>query len=122
MKTLVSTLALVGICSIAFADDRTVIVPKDDKPFTVEKDNIVRLTGIGISGSKIEIKLDGPAKVEATSVVWEFNNGTPLIGGFFTKEFELKPTDTGKVTVTITVTPRQPDAKPKEMKYEFEVK
>jgi hypothetical protein len=101
--------------------DRTVIVPKDVKPFTVEKTDVVRLTGKGIAGSKIEIKVDGPAKVEATSTIKELNNGEPLIGGF-TKEFDLKPTDAGKLTVTITVTSPQPDAKPKETKYEFEVK
>ena len=103
------------------ADERTVIVPKDDKPFTVSKDDLVRLTGKGIAGSKIETKVEGPAKVEATSNIRELFNGRPIIGNSV-KEFDLKPTDTGKVTVTITVTPPQPDAKAKVTKIEFDVK
>ncbi len=121
MKTLIVALAFAGVCGMALADERTVIVPKDDKPFTVTKDDLVRLTGKGIAGSKIEIKVDGPAKVEATSNVRELVNGRPIIGNSV-KEFELKPTDTGKVTVTITVTPPQPDAQAKVTKIEFEVK
>lgn len=68
MKTISLTLAL-GVIGMALADERTVIVPTDNKPFTVEKSYIVRLTGNGIAGSKIEAKVDGPAKIEATSVV-----------------------------------------------------
>ena len=121
MKTLVLALALAGVCGVALADERTVIVPKDEKPFAVEKDDLVRLTGKGIAGSKIEVKVDGPAKVEATSNIRELVNGRPIIGNSV-KEFDLKPTDKGKVTVTITVTPPQPDAKAKVTKIEFEVK
>ena len=81
----------------------------------------MRLTGKGIAGSKIEVKVDGPAKVETTSIVRQVENGHPVIGNTV-KEFDLKPTDKGKVTVTITVTPPQPDATPKVTKIEFEVK
>jgi hypothetical protein len=119
LKELVLTLALVVVGGVALADDRTVIVPTDNKPFTVEKDDIVRLTEKGIAGSKIEAKVEGPAKVEATSVVRELKNGRPLIGNTV-KEFDLKPTGTGKVTVTITVTP--PNASPRVTKIEFDVK
>jgi hypothetical protein len=83
--------------------------------------DLVRLTGKGIAGSKIEIKVDGPAKVEASSTVREFVDGRPVIGNSVT-EFDLKPTGTGKVTATITVTPPQPDAKAKVTKVEFDVK
>jgi hypothetical protein len=121
MKGLVLALALVGAGGVALAEDRTVVVPTDDKPFTVEKGDIVRLTGKGIAGSKIEARVEGPAKVEATSTVRELVNGRPLLGNQ-TKEFDLKPTGTGTVTVTITVTPPQPDAKPKVTRIEFEVK
>ena len=121
VKALLTALVLAGVCGVSLADERTVIVPKDDKPFTVEKADLVRLTGKGIAGSKIEIKVDGPAKVEATSDVRELVNGRPIIGNSVT-EFDLKPTDIGKVTVTITVTPPQPDAKAKVTKIEFEVK
>jgi hypothetical protein len=65
--------------------------------------------------------VDGPAKVEATSIVRQLVNGRPLLGNRI-KEFDLKPTDRGKVTVMITVTPPQPSVKPKLTKIEFEVK
>jgi hypothetical protein len=122
MKPLVSLLVLVGIGAFAIADDRTVVVPKDEKPFTVEleKTDIVRISVKSVAQSVIEIKVDGPAKLQATSIIKELNNGKPLIGALV-KEFDLKPTDVGKVTVTITVI-ANPDAKPKETKYEFEVK
>ena len=121
VKSFIVALALAGVCGVALADERTVIVPKDDKPFTLTKDDLVRLTGKGIAGSKIEIKVDGPAKVEATSNVRELVKGRPIIGNSVT-EFDLKPTGTGKVTATITVTPPQPDAKAKVTKVEFDVK
>jgi hypothetical protein len=121
MRSLCLAVALFGVCGVAVAAERTVIVPTDDKPFTVEKDDVVRLTGKGIAGAKIEAKVTGPAKVETTSLVRELAGGRPVIGNQV-KEFDLKPTGKGKVTVTITVTPPQPDAKPTETKYEFEVK
>lgn len=106
---------------MAFADERTVVVPKDDKPFAVEKADLVRLTGKGIAGSKIEVKVDGPAKVEATRNVRELVNGHTVIGNSV-KEFDIKLTEKGKVTVTISVTPPQPGAEAKVTKIEFEVK
>ena len=57
MKSFVLTLAFAGICGRALADERTVIVPTDNQPFTVEKTDIVRLTGKGIAGSKIEYRV-----------------------------------------------------------------
>jgi len=121
VRNLLLALALVGVCGQALADERTVVVPKGDKSFSVEKSDIVRLTGKGIAGSTIEMKVDGPAKVETTSTIRELINGRPLIGNQI-KEFDLKPTDQGKVTATITVTPPQPGATPKVTKIEFEVK
>jgi len=121
-KCFVLTLAFAGICGgSALADERTVIVPTDNQPFTVEKTDIVRLTGKGIAGSKIEAMVRGPAKVEAASIVRQLTNGQAPLGGLV-KEFDLKLTDTGKVTVTITVTPPQPGAKPKVTRFQFEVK
>lgn len=99
----------------------TVIVPTDDTAVTVEKTDIVRYTGKGIAGSKIEVKVDGPAKVKAINDVREFKNGRPIIGNSI-KEFDLRPSDSGKVTVTITVTPPQPDAQPTTTNYQFQVK
>lgn len=120
MKTLLCVAVLTGACGMAFGSERTVIVPKDEKPFVVEQDNLIRLTGKGIAGSKIEVKIAGPAKLEATNNVRELTAGRALIGSIV-KEFELKPTDKGKVTATITVKPPQPDAKATVSKYEFEV-
>lgn len=103
------------------AEDRTVVIPTDDKPFTVEKTDLVRLSGKGIAGTKIEMKIDGPAKLDATSIVRELVNGKAPLGNT-KKEFDIKPTGAGKVTVTITVKPPQAIAKPTETKIEFEVK
>jgi hypothetical protein len=72
MKILVLALALAWFCGVALAEERTVMVPKDDKPFTVEKTDVVRLAVKGITGSKIEIKVLGPAKVEATRSLSEY--------------------------------------------------
>lgn len=120
MKTLMVALGLFA-GGMAVAAERTVIVPTDNKPFTAGKDDVVRLTGKGIAGSKIEAKVAGPAKVAAENAVLELVGGRLLIGAQ-AREFEITPTGKGKVTVTITVTPPQPDAKPVETKYEFEVK
>ena len=121
MKSLVLTLALAGIGGTALADERIVLVPMDNQPFTAEKNNTVRLISRGISGSKIEAMVQGPAKIETTSLVRQLTNGQFPLGGII-KEFDLKPTDTGKVMVTITVTPPQPGAKPKITRFKFEVK
>ena len=121
MKNLLLAVALVAVSGVAKADERTVVVPTDTKPFAVEKSDLVRLTGKGIAGSKITVKVDGPAKVVATSDVRELIEGRLIIGNSV-KEFDLKPTGKGKVTVTVVVAPPQSDAKATETKYEFEVK
>src|SRR5438105_4615619 len=121
-KSLALIVALAGMSGLARADERTVIVPTDNQPFSVEKTDIVRLTGRGIAGSKIEATIrQGPAKIDTTSIVRQLTNGQYPLGGLV-KEFDLKLTDTGKVTVTITVTPPQPGAKPKVTRIQFEVK
>lgn len=121
MKIVRGLLAMLVAGGLVVAGEQSVVVPKDDKPFTVQKTDTVRLTGKGIAGSKIEAKVDGPAKVEATITIREVADGKTVIGNQI-KEFDLKPTAKGKVTVTITVTPPQPDAEPKVTKYQFEVK
>src|SRR5436309_11940687 len=120
-KSLALIVALAGMSGLARADERKVIVPTDDQPFSAEKRGIVRLTGRGIAGSKIEATIQGPAKIETTSIVRQLSNGQYPLGGLV-KEFDLKLTDTGKVTVTIIVTPPQPGAKPKVTRIQFEVK
>lgn len=120
MKAFAIALALVGVCSASLAEERTVVVPMDDKPFTVAANDLVRVVGRGIAGSRIEINVDGPATVEMTSDVEQIVNGRPLVGGTM-REFDLKPTGSGKVTATITTTPPQPGAKPSTLKIEFNV-
>lgn len=112
--------ALSSAGSAARAEERTVVVPKGEAPFQVSESEVVRLIGNGISGSKFELKLTGPAKLQTTSLVRQLNNGQPLLGAMV-KEFDIAPTGKGKVTATITVTPPQPDAKPKVTRFEFEV-
>lgn len=123
MKCVAIALALagVGIGAVALEDERVVVVPGDKAPFVVEKSEVVRLSGKGIAGSKIEIKIDGPAKVESTAVVRRLAKGRAVIGSLV-KQFDLKATDAGKVRATVLVTPPQPDAKPTETVFEFEVK
>lgn len=121
MKNFVFGIVLLAVGGVVSAAERSVIVPTDDKPFEVEKLDIVRLTGKGIAGSKIEIKIDGPAKVQNINTVSERTAGRNRIGALI-KEFELQATGTGKVIATITVTPPQPDAKSTKTKFEFEGK
>ena len=101
--------------------ERTIVVPRDNTPFTVTKSDTVRLTGKGIAGTSITAKVDGPAKVVYANAILERSGGHPLVGPG-NKEFEIKPTGKGKVTVTITSTGPQPDAKPVVTKYEFDVR
>ena len=121
MKKLILALGLIGVWNVAMAEERTVILPRDNRPFTVTQSDIVRLIGMGISGSKIEAKVEGAAKIETTSNIKELRNGKPLIGNQV-KIFDLKPTGPGKVTATITITRPQPGAPSEETKYEFQVK
>jgi hypothetical protein len=111
---------MIRLCGVALAEERTVVLPRDNKPFTVAQSDIVRLIGMGISGSKIEAKVEGAAKIETVSIVKELN-GKPLIGNQV-KIFDLKPTGPGKATATITVTPPQPGSRSEVTKFEFEVK
>ena len=80
-----------------------VIVPQDANPFKVEIGQIVRLTGGGISGSKIVANLDGPAKVVAENRVVTVKDGHVLLG-MEEVEFVIKPTGKGMVKVKITTT------------------
>ncbi len=125
MQKLILTLTLVGpflaLALAAEGADRSVVVPKDNKPFTVEETDIVRLSGKGIAGSSIKVKVQGPAKVENSNSVTERINGATLLGNHI-KEFEIKPTGKGKVKVTISVAGPQPGLPPRESEYEFQVK
>lgn len=115
---LVSVFALI---SAARAEERTVVIPEDNTPFTVSEDVVVRLTGQGIAGAKIKAELQGPAKIVAENALRWIAKGHSKVGSG-NKEFEIKPTGKGKVTVTITSTSPIPDQKPTVTKYEFDVK
>jgi hypothetical protein len=112
-------LSMLFLSSVS-AEERSVIISVSGKPFTVKEDQYVRLIGKGIAGSKISATVTGPAKIETTNLLRQVNGGNPLIG-VNVKEFNLKPTGKGKVTVVVVVAPPQPDADPIETKHEFEV-
>lgn len=108
------------LVTVAGAAERVVVVPIDDKAFKVGEKDVVRLTGKGIAGAKIEAKVEGPGKITMENHVVERSKGGPLIGSYV-KEFEITPSGKGKVKVTITVTPPQKEIKAVVTTYEFEV-
>ena len=119
--SLVLLCSLLAACVVARADERSVVVPEDNTPFTVSQNDVVRLTGHGISGGTITAAVVGPANVVSDNVVQRRVKGKIPIGAL-EKEFEIKPTKAGKVTVTITVTGPVSSTEPKAEAYEFEVK
>jgi hypothetical protein len=102
------------------AAERTLVVPQDSAPFTVTESEIVRLSGKGIAGSRIEVKVTGPARVISENSLSGRVSGRRQIG-LHVREFEIEPTGTGRVKVTIVVRPPQPDAKPATTEHEFTV-
>lgn len=116
MKTV---FVLLAFCGLSFAQEGIVVIPKNNKPFIVSGNSLVRLTKSAAVGSEIEIKIEGPAKLDSTNVVYEIGE---LKIGASAKEFNLKMTGTGNVTVTIVVKPPNPKGKVQETKYEFVVK
>jgi hypothetical protein len=98
----------------------TVYVPKDTTPFQVQQADIVRLSGQGIAGATVKAEVQGPATVSEYDVV-ELTHGRPLIGTH-RKDFIVRPSGKGKVTVKISVTGPQPGSRPMVTEYEFEVK
>ncbi|UUO07710.1 hypothetical protein M4951_05220 [Blastopirellula sp. J2-11] len=125
LKSLLSALVLVSLLSgVAVAQnskERYVVVPADDKPFSVSETDYVRLTGEGISGSRIKIEVKGPAEVDMIYFVKKVSGDNPLLG-MQIKQYDLKPTGKGKVTATITAVFPNNQSEPKTTKFEFEVK
>lgn len=126
LKTMLPLFVLVTLMSgVALSQEnkkeRYVVIPVDDKPFAVEESNYVRLTGEGISGSRIKMELKGPAEVDMISFVKKVK-GESLLLGMQIKQYDLKLTGKGKVTATITVVFPDSTSEPKVSKYEFEVK
>lgn len=101
--------------------ERVVIVPQDTTPFSVGMNQQVRLTGMGIAGSKIVASLDGPAEIVAENSILTMKGGQLLIG-MTRGEFEIQPTGKGMIKARITSTPPQPNARPIVTNYQFEVK
>ena len=103
-------------------DDETdsIVIVEGDKPFEVTQDEVVRLIGKGIAGSKATVTVKGPAKIDQQATIRRIVNGRPLIGASDT-EFDIEPTGKGEVTVTISV--KLPNANKPEVKaYSFTVK
>jgi hypothetical protein len=117
---LVFAVVALAACAAAQAEERVIVIPRDNAPFTVAEDEVVRLTGKGIAGAKIAAAVEGPAKVIAENAITERVKGKPILGPG-NREFEIKPTGKGTVKVTITSTPPTGD-KPAVSNYEFEVK
>lgn len=78
------------------------VVVSGVEPFDVQQNERVRLTGNGIAGSNIRIQVTGPAKVERSNYIRPIIDGETPIGGL-DKEFEIRPTGKGEVSVVITV-------------------
>lgn len=117
MKRFVTAAVLmVGMAGLVLAGN--IVVPGDDTPFTVQKDDTVRIPVPGIAGTIVKATVNGPAKGTVNRVI-RLKNGKPLIGPG-NHEVEVKPTGTGKVTVEISV--KSPTAEEEKSKYEFEVK
>jgi hypothetical protein len=113
-------MGVLAVCAAVRADERSVVVPRDNVPFTVAESDVVRLTGKGIAGAKIVAVVEGPAKIVAENAILERAKGKPVLGPG-NREFEIKPTGSGTVSVKITSTPPAGGA-PTVTKYEFEVK
>jgi len=99
----------------------TVVVPEDNKPFTVTQKDVVRITASVPSGGTIKQMHTGHVHLVAENTITTVKNGSVLIGSFV-KEFDYRPTGTGKVKVTITTRVPTGGVSPIEKVYEFEVK
>ena len=116
----IAALAVVLFAGSVFAADRKIVVPENDKPFKAKQTDIVRIEGTTPSGGTVEAKVDGPAKIENTNTITKKAGDNNVIGALI-KEFEIKPSGKGKVTVTITTTgPGRPTDK-NTTTYEFNV-
>jgi hypothetical protein len=119
-KSLCAVLLSLGLVGLALGAE--VVVPLDNKPFTVEQKDVVRLIGKGIAGSKVSAKVvSGKAKIASANYIFERKGGSPVIGNTI-REFNISPTGKGKVKVRVSVTSPIPDSTPEVTDYEFTVK
>jgi hypothetical protein len=105
----------------AAPNERAVVIPQDSVPFEVSRDQMVRLTGSGAAGSKIEARVDGPARIVSEFLHFDRKAGKQINDSVI-KEFNIQPTGIGKVTVAIIVIAPTLGAGGNVTKYEFEVK
>jgi hypothetical protein len=91
------------------------IVPERHE-FAVHQGDTVRLTAKGIAGSRITIKVEGPARLEREERV---SPGRGRIGMTF-REFYLLATDSGEAKATITV--RSPQGLVETLVWKFTVR
>jgi hypothetical protein len=104
----------------ANAADITVVDVEGEKPAKVQAFDVVRVTGRGIAGATIDVKVDGDGRLQATNDVRRVKNGQPVIGAT-TKEFLIKPAKKGG-TIQVTVTIKNPTSDtPTVQKYHIDV-
>ena len=96
-----------------------IIVPGDEKPFGVDRTDVVRLPARGIAGSEFSTKIEGPARLRRKAYITQMFDGEFPIGGADV-ELEFEMTGPGKVKIDVIVNyPNGP--KPKVTTYRFEV-
>jgi hypothetical protein len=123
MKSIMFAIAVgvaLAVAGGSRAADETVVVPfGDNKPTVVSEKETVRINAAGISGSKIEVDVTGAAKVDKKTKIVKRTGDKDLIG-VTEEEYDIKPTEKGKATVKVTITP--PNGKAIVKTYEIEIK
>jgi hypothetical protein len=99
-----------------------VVVPLDDKPFTIEPTDYVRLAVGGPPGCEFSTKIEGPARLHRKVFIAGSTEGKYAVGTD-EAEYEFAMTGLGKVKIDVIVTPANvPNAPaPTVMTYRFEV-
>jgi len=105
---------------LIFHEEQSIVIPQDNKPFTIEMKDIVRIRATGIAGSQIDFKVEGNAKVARINNVIQKAGSKALLGSTI-RELEVVPTRTGSTKVIVTVkSPNSPKAE--HVEYQFETK
>jgi hypothetical protein len=106
-------------CSEPAVEELGIIVPRDEKPFGVDRTDLVRLPARGIAGSEFSAKIEGPARLRRKAYITQMFDGEFPIGGADV-ELEFEMTGPGNVKIDVIVTyPNGPQ--PKVTTYRFEV-
>jgi hypothetical protein len=101
MWSAIAVLALLALR--ASAADYNVVDVEGEKPAKVQASDLVRITGTGIAGATIDVKVSGDGKLAATNDVRRIKNGNPVIGSSV-KQFIIQPTKkSGRIEVRVTV-------------------